>query len=155
LAVGVVCAGVFFGTAAMRSGAAAPATPTVTVPSTHGSHIITWAGMIPPSGTRPTHNCSDAPSGKADEVDFVIARSLPRAVFTIAWKPISNDEASSDEVLTVDGPNGSIGSSDGNGTTETVVAEHLAPGRYAALACGDVNIVSQNFTGTLTIDATP
>jgi hypothetical protein len=154
-AVGVVCAGLFFGIAAMRGGAAARATPTVAVPSAPGSHTVTWTGMIPASSARQTRNCNHAGPGKADVIDVVIARSLPRAVFTIAWKPISNDEASSDEVLTVDGPNGPIGSSDGSGTTESVVAEGLAPGRYTVLACGDVNIVSQNYTGTLTIDATP
>ena len=86
------------------------------------------------------------------------------AVFTfqITWTPSNPTGAEdvNDEVLTVNGPDGSdegdtaaneVGSSDGSTTTETVVAHNLAPGTYHALACGFVNSTPQDYHGTLTV----
>lgn len=152
LAVALLCTGIFFGSAAMRGGAASPAAHAIALPTAPGPHSLSWHGTIPASGTRPTSDCNSVAPGRADELRVVLA-ARATVTFSIAWTPISKDEASNDEVLTVVGPRGPVGSSDTSHTTEKVVAEDLAPGTYRVLACGDVNMVSQGYSGTLKISA--
>jgi hypothetical protein len=142
--------GALFGVETMSSGAASPEPVFVTVPKA----TTTWTGTIPARTARhAVGSCNDVSAGRADEFDVAVAAPTRGAtfVFAISWKPISKDEASADEMLTVDGPDGVVGSSNGSGTTETVVARNLRPGTYRVLACGDANIVRQSYTGTLKV----
>src|SRR3954452_9707496 len=145
LVLALVGVGALFGIEAMGSGAASPEPVFVTMPRA----TTTWTGTIPArSAQRPVGGCNDAGAGRADEFDVAIASPTNGAtfVFAISCTPVSKDEASADEVLTVEGPDGLVGSSDGSGTTETVVARNLRPGRYRVLACGDANIVDQSYS---------
>ena len=129
---------------ALHVGASTPSTQSVTVPGSVGqTATVAWDGTIPAVSVHPTNDCNSAGVGMDEEA---IAVTIPRkgyakfdATFTfrIAWTPSNptGAEDENDEVLTVNGPDGSdegdtaaneIGSSDGGDTNETVVAHNLA-----------------------------
>ena len=154
---------------ALHVGASTPSTQSITVPDRAGqTATVAWDGTIPPVSAHPTNDCNSAGVGMDEEA---LAVTVPRkgyskfdAAFTfqITWTPSNPTGAEdvNDEVLTVNGPDGSdegdteaseVGSSDGGTTSETVVAHNLAPGTYHVLACGFVNSTPQDYHGTLTV----
>ena len=155
---------------ALHSGAATPATQSVTVPGKTGRTVtVTWAGTIPAASPHPTSDCNGAGVGSDDEG---IAVTIPRKgydkfdatfTFVITWTPSNptGKEDLNDEVLTVNSPDAQdagdtksseVGSSDGGTTTEKVIAHNLGPGTYHALACGFVNSTPQPYQGSLTVE---
>lgn len=161
-----------FALGAVHGGAASPQTQTVTVPSKAGQTVkLSWTGTIPAASAHATNTCNGAGTFVDDAGLSVV---LPRkgydridATFTfqISWTPANplGEEQLNDEVLTVNRPDNQdegdtkaseLKSSDGSGTTETVVAHNLGPGTYHALACGFVNSVDQPYQGTLTVETT-
>ena len=75
--------------------------------------------------------------------------------FSITWTPSSGSPTTSDEILTVFAPDGSVvGSSDGSSTTEKVVATNLPAGLYDVVACGFVNALPQPYSGRLDVTTT-
>src|SRR4051812_17442612 len=110
LVLALVGVGALFGVEAMGSGAASPEPAFVTMAR---AATTTWTGTIPArTAQRPVGGCNDAGAGRADEFDVAIASPTKDAtfVFAISWTPVSKDEASADEVLTVEGPDGLVGS---------------------------------------------
>jgi hypothetical protein len=169
-AVAVGAGGMFAGPAGLY--AFQRVEPVVTVPVTGASHIMRWAGTIP-AGSRRTGDCpAPVPGRTAAESRAVRVRVLAAAPagatttyrFRIVWSPISRDASTADEILTVrrvglagaprTTASAALGSSNGNGTVETVVAKNLAPGEYEVLACGATNLVEQPYAGTLTVTTT-
>lgn len=135
-----------------------PPAQQVTVPSTAGgTATITWTGTIPP-GVNPASDCD---SGLSPEDHHTVDISVPaglydtlsaNATFSIAWTPSSGDEVTSDEILTVYGPDSQeIDSSDGGTPSESVAVKDPAAGTYDAVACGFSNLAPQDYAGTLTI----
>ena len=156
---------VAIGVGAIGIGASTPPSHDVTVPSQAGQSVtVSWTGTIPVAAM-PTSDCND--SVTAD--DHLVNVALPRKgyaridatfAFSITWTPSSPSTATSDEILTVNGPDAvdegdtetnEVDSSDGSGTTEKVVATNLGNGSYHVLACGFVNVAPQPYTGTLKI----
>ncbi len=138
--------------------AATPATSTLTVPSTAGETVsVTWTGTIPPL-TNASSDC--APLADTPAVDQHLATvAVPEGIygalqaqftFRITWTPAVN-LLTSDEILTVVGPGGVIGSSDGGTPSETVRRTNLIGGTYKVIACGFANAQPQDYTGTFTI----
>jgi hypothetical protein len=146
--------------------ASTPAAHTVTAPPAPGTVTVTWTGTIP-AGIQPTSgitDCSLVPGAQRD--DHLIHLQVPasfyssadsQATFTISWTNASNDEA-----LTVEGPDGIVGHSDGGDPHETVAANNLAAGDYTVHACpfgqtggqGLVPTTPQQYTGQLTFNTT-
>ena len=157
------------GVGAVGIGASTPPSNNVTVPAKAGQSVtVSWTGTIPP-GTAPTNTCN-GPTATPDS--HLIGITIPRKgydridatfEFSITWQNASPSGNTSDEILTVNGPDGAdpgdgetseVGSSDGSGTSEKVVAHNLAAGSYTVLACGFTNAVPQDYTGTLTVTTT-
>jgi hypothetical protein len=138
--------------------ASSPSSQTVTAPSAGHTTTITWTGTILP-GSDPTSDCNDAQGTTSDPHSVTIkvpsglyTASTTKAIFAISWTPASGNENTNDEVLTVNDPAGNeVSSSDGSTTAEAVTATDPRAGTYTALACGFVNTVPQNYTGTLTL----
>ena len=133
----------------------------VTVPTAGNSATFTFSGTIP-AGTHPNSSCGAVPSDPTlDSTNFVV--SVPANLYTtatavfafsITWTPVSGNETTNDEVLTLVGPSGEIASSDGSTTTEALSQKNLAAATYTAEACGFANSVAQPYTGTLVITTT-
>ncbi len=153
---------------AVRIGASTPPSNQVTVPSKAGQTVtVTWTGTIPVAAT-PTSDCNDAVLSDDHLIDLTLPRKGYDKIdatfeFSITWTPSSPSTTTSDEILTVnsadaadEGDNESteVGSSDGSGTTEKVVASNLPAGGYDALACGFASIAPQPYTGTLKVTTT-
>ena len=128
------------------------------VPAAGGRATATFSGTIP-AGTAPTSSCNKSvatsvntvaitvPAGTYDKVKTV-------ATFTITWTPVSAAQTS-DEILTVTGPDGTvIGDSDGSTPVETVTTVDPAPGTYTITACGYVNAQAQPYDGTVALEST-
>jgi hypothetical protein len=166
VAFGLVAGALVFG--AIRTTASTPPTHTVAVPATPGTTTVEWAGQIPPANVHPTNTCNGAGTGVGD--DHAVVLQVPAAGYTgieatftfqITWDPATGDGSTSDEILTVNGPDGGepgdtsaaeVGSSDGGSTTETVVAHNLGAGQYHVLACGFNSVAAQDYSGKLTIE---
>src|SRR3954453_10824726 len=145
--------------AAPGSGVAAAATQTVTVPRSVGKTAVkTWTGTIP-AGANANSNCA----GAQNTMSHKFTLSVPSGVYSklvahmnvaITWTPIAGPEDTSDEILTLVGPNGKvISSSDGSTTKEQVTLLNPRGGTYTAIACGFVNPHTQDFKGTVTVSA--
>jgi hypothetical protein len=144
--------------------ASTPASGTVTVPSAVGQTASdSWTGTIP-AGSTPTSDCTNATAVTEDEHDITI--TVPSGygsvsadfTFQISWTPVTGDETTSDQILTVFAPDGSeVASSDGGTTTETVNATNLPQGTYRVVACGFVNPTptGQPYSGSLTVKTRP
>jgi parallel beta-helix repeat protein len=142
--------------------ASTPQTQSVTVPTAGGVTVTTtWTGTIP-HGVNKTSRCDGTTPEDTHEIDLTVPTGVYSKVtaqftFTIKWTPSTTNEKTSDEILTVSGPQGQVGSSDGSTTTEQVGATNLpAPkgstvGKYIVRACGNLNVVDQPYTGTLVI----
>jgi len=145
-----------------------PASQDVTVPAAGSSTSVQWTGTIP-ANANPTSDCSQATGTVANDSHGITVHVPSTGYsglkttfsFQISWTPAnpSHDETLNDEILTVVSKEGDeadqsatreIGSSDGSDTKETVVATNLAPGDYTVMACGFVNSVPQDYTGSLT-----
>jgi hypothetical protein len=161
----LVLVGIAVGIGAVGVGASTPPSSTIAVPEKAGqSTTITWTGTIPP-GTSPTSTCNTAATSDSHLVSLTLPRKGYDRIdatfeFTISWTPPVNNANVSDEILTVNGPDGAdpgeggtkeIDSSDGSGNSEKVVTHNLPAGPYTVLACGFTNVAPQEYTGTLTI----
>ena len=146
---------------AASASASSPPSGSLVVPTAAGGSASDgWSGTIP-VGSNPTSDCSGfeaisdshvvtitAPPGGYQTVDAQFR-------FSITWTPSSPDSSTSDEILTVIGPDGTeVGSSDGGSTTETVLANNLPTGDYTVLACGFVNIEPQSYSGSASVTTT-
>jgi hypothetical protein len=164
----VALAAIAIGAGAVGVGASTPPSSTVTVPARAGETVtVTWTGTIPPAAT-PTSDCNDAVVSDSHLIGITTPRRGYDRIdatfeFSIAWTPSSPSTGTSDEILTVNNADGAdpgegetseVGSSDGSGTTEKVVAHNLPGGSYSALACGFANAAPQDYTGTLKITTT-
>jgi len=138
--------------------ASSPPSGSVTVPTTVGGTASdSWTGTILP-GTNPDSNCT---SGLSPVDHHLITINAPASygtlsvqfVFSITWTPNTPTEDTADEILTVVGPAGEVGSSDGGTTTEQVTAYNLPSGNYDVMACGFINAVAQNYSGRLDVTA--
>lgn len=131
-----------------------PSSSTLTVPSSAGSASASWTGTIP-TGSDPTSDCSTLAGGLADAHTVKVVPPSDGYTkvnatfdFSITWTPATVEDVA-DEVLELQAPDGStIASSDGSDTTEKVTVRNLAAGTYTLLACGYVNVASQDYTGT-------
>jgi hypothetical protein len=134
------------------SAASDPASQSVAAPTAPGAVTVTWTGTIPP-GTAPTSSCNAATPGDDHTIDLQIPTGFydtatSSATFTISW---TDATGANDEVLTVNGPDGTeVGSSDGSGTSEVVNATDLENGSYDVIACGFTDVTPQAYTGQLT-----
>lgn len=158
VAAAVASAGLLSGSAV----AAAPDKATLAIPATPGGTVtVTWTGTIP-VGANPNSDCTAGAPGLADSFALTItdpanAYSTVTSTLTvqITWTPSSPGGATtSDEILTVVGPDGKVvGSSDGGTPQETVTAADPAANAkpYTVLACGFLNNTPQNYTGTATL----
>jgi hypothetical protein len=140
--------------------AATPDNQSVTVPTSTGqTRTVGWTGQIVP-GTNPTSDCNGGTSTADVEHITINAPASYQNVsatftFSIHWTPASPDETTSDEILTVVGPNGAeVGSSDTSNTTETVTANDIQSGVYRVEACGFVNSLPQDYSGSLVVRTT-
>jgi hypothetical protein len=137
------------------SAASTPPAHTVTAPPVGQTVTVTWTGTISPQAT-PTSDCNDSIDPDEHTVNYSIPPSVPQgsvvdATFKISWTPGASS-ASSDEILTVNNPDGSeLGSSDGSSNSEVVSASDPKPGAFQVLACGYANSAPQDYTGTLTL----
>src|SRR5215204_2141266 len=113
--------------------ASTPPAHTVTVPAAGATTTVTWTGTIPP-GANPTSQCTGAL-----EDDHTIELQVPpdlydstiaEATFKIRWAT-----ADDDEILSVTGPDGTTGNSDGSANSEMVVINDPKPGTYTVAAC--------------------
>ena len=135
--------------------ASTPPSQTVTAPAPPGTVKVSWTGTIPP-GAGPTSSCNAATPGDSHEISLHVPPGLydgaaSQATFKISWQGSGNDE-----ILTVNGPDGSeLGSSDGSGNSEVVSANDLKAGKYTAIACGFAAPAPQQYTGELTLTTTP
>jgi hypothetical protein len=139
--------------------ASTPATSSVTVPTTAGSTVRDqpdWGGTAQ-AGANPTSNCSPPSASPVDEHDVSVTvapgtyDTIDAAFrFNISWQPVVNATAN-DLILTVIGPDGEVGSSDGGNPSETVAATNLRTGIYKFLVCGFANSAPQDYTGMLEI----
>ena len=129
-----------------------PPTSSVVAPTAAGGTASdSWTGTIPP-GTNPKSNCT---SGLSPVDHHIIHLTAPvsygtlsvQFVFSITWTPNTPTGDTADEILTVVGPGGEVGSSDGGTTTETVTGYNLPTGDYDVMACGFVNALPQNYSG--------
>ncbi len=146
------------GAALLAVPALATTPSSLTVPQTAGGTAsATFDGTVPPSAN-PTSSCADldgTPSS-ANTVDVVVPANsyttvTTTATFAVTWTPVGQAQ-SSDEVLTVTGPDGQVvGDSDTSGTTETVTAQDPVAGRYTMTVCGYTNAQNQPYTGTVTL----
>ena len=144
-------------------GASTPPASSDTVPTAAGQTVTdTWTGTIPP-GANAASDCSPPSLSLADEHDITISVTPgtydtidATFTFSITWTPSSvGGLTTSDEILTVIGPDGEeVGSSDGGSNVETVVGTNLAPGLYKVLACGFANANVQPYDGKLEIKTT-
>jgi hypothetical protein len=145
---------------AVASSASTPASQSVTVPSSAGqTATVSWTGSIPP-GSHPTNDCAPV-SGDPTVDHHALQVTVPSGAystvnasfsFSITWTPGTPTEDTADEILTVlDQSGNEVGSSDGGSTTETVAATNLAAGTYDVLACGFVNALPQDYSGSLTV----
>jgi hypothetical protein len=140
----------------MLSFASSPPTSTVTVPSTIGQTVTrTWTGTIPPLANA-SSNCAvlaDTPAVDQHVSTVIVPAGIYNTLsakfeFKITWDGGSGN----DEVLTVVGPAGQVGSSDGGSPIEVVAANNLVAGAYKIIACGFVSgPTPQAYNGTLTI----
>jgi hypothetical protein len=132
------------------SNASDPASQTVVAPGVPGVVTVTWTGTINP-GVGPASTCNLATPGDSHTIDLQVPAGFydtatSSATFTISWTDASNDE-----ILTVNAPDGSeVGSSDGSGTSEVVNANDLQSGSYDVLACGFAAPTPQAYQGQLT-----
>src|SRR5437763_4537614 len=137
---------------AVLTHASEPPAQTVAVSATPGTQTYSWTGTIP-AGSNATSDCTtEDGTPLVDDHGFTIV--VPDSgysgfkttfTFQIAWQPVSGNESTNDEILTVthqadadagDTEAQEVGSSDGSDTKETVVATNLASGSYDATACG-------------------
>ena len=145
------------------SPASTPPEHTVVTPGPPGTVTVEWDGTIP-AGVHPTSgltDCSFVPGAQRD--DHVIHLQVPAglydtasasATFTITWANADNDE-----ILTVEGPEGVVDTSDGAAPSETVAAGDLPAGDYVVEACpfgktgfgGVIPTTPQDYHGTLTV----
>ncbi len=137
------------------SGAAIPPSQTVTAPAS-GTATAEWTGTIPP-GVDPTSSCPSG--GDTTEIKLTVPAGLydttaVEAAFAITWTPAITEDTA-DEILTVTGPDGSTGTSDGGSTTEQVIINNPKAGTYTVTACGFINTLPQSYDGKLTLRATP
>src|ERR1043166_3939111 len=144
---------------AFLSFASTPPTSNITVPSTIGQTVsVTWTGTIPPLANA-SSDCTalaDLPAADTHTTTINVPPGAYNTVtahftFNITWTPVA-DASTSDEILTVNNPDGSeLASSDGGNPSETVAAINLPGGAYKIIACGFSNAQPQPYTGTLTI----
>ena len=139
--------------------ASAPPAGTVTVPTTAGGSVSdAWTGTAP-VGSNPTSECNGLPTAPEDhhQIKITVAPATYTTVtatftFSISWTPTSAATQTSDLILTVLAPDGSVvGSSDGSSTGEKVVAKDLADGTYDVVTCGYVNSALQPYNGRLDV----
>ncbi|HEX8077345.1 MAG TPA: hypothetical protein VF511_05985, partial [Chthoniobacterales bacterium] len=140
---------------AILSFASTPATSMVTVPSSIGQTVtVTWTGTIPPL-TNASSNCAVLADTPAVD-QHVSTITVPAGIYsTLSAKfefKITWDNAGNDEILTVVGPAGEVGTSDGGNPVEVVAGQNLIPGAYKIIACGFVSgPLPQAYNGSLTI----
>jgi hypothetical protein len=144
--------------------ASTPQSESVSVPTSTGVTITrTWTGTIPP-GVNPTSQCDGTTPEDTHDINLTVPAGVYSKVtalftFTIKWTPSSPSASTSDEILTVTGPNPGqeVGSSDGGSPMEQVTASNLQAakgstvGKYVVRACGFSNALPQPYTGTLVI----
>src|SRR5438132_145980 len=149
LAIGLVAVG--------ASPGSSPVSGSLSVPATAGySASDNWTGTIP-IGSNATSQCLGTTASSVFEDHHTVNVSVaPNAyssiiatfTFSITWSPATPAEDTSDEILTVYAPDGSlVGASDGSSTTEKVVATNLPAGAYDVVACGFINAAPQPYTG--------
>jgi hypothetical protein len=141
-----------------------PASQTAVVPAAGSTTTLTWTGTIP-AATNPTSDCTALEGTPADAatIDHHTITIQPPSTgytgikttftFQITWTPSTGNENTNDEILTVlnNDTDGEVGSSDGSSTTETVASTNLGAGTYDVMACGFINALPQDYTGTLTM----
>ena len=134
--------------------ASTPPSHTVTAPPVGTTTTVTWTGTIPP-GANPTSQCTGVPG---TEDDHTIELQVPpglydsataEATFKIRW-----DDETNDEILSVTGPDGATGNSDGSSNSEMVVLNDPEAGTYTVSACPFAAATPQDYTGELTIRTT-
>jgi len=131
------------------SSASEPASNTVIAPPPPGTVTVTWTGTIPP-GAGPLSDCNASSPGDDHIIDLQIPAGFYDGASSTATFKISWDNANNDEILTVNGPQGEVGSSDGGEPEEVVEASDLEAGSYEVLACPFLAATPQDYTGELT-----
>ncbi|MEA2458860.1 MAG: hypothetical protein QOC95_1832, partial [Thermoleophilaceae bacterium] len=142
---------------AHASRAATPPAQSVDVPQPGGTASAAWTGTIAP-GSNPLSDC-DLGAAPADQekITFTVPSGLydsatAQATFKIEWTPSSGDPMTSDEILTVDAPDGTeVASADTSATHEELTVDDPQPGTYTVKACGYVNTNPQPYKGSVAI----
>ena len=131
--------------------ASTPPSHTVTAPAAGATTTVTWTGTIPP-GVNPASQCTGAPGTEDDHtIELQVPAGLydsatTEATFTIRW-----GDAGDDEILSVTGPDGTTGNSDGSANSEMVVINDPKPGTYTVSACPFLATAPEAYTGELTL----
>ena len=120
---------------------------------------VNWTGTIPAGSNHANSTCATVPGDPSvDNHNIVVTvpaglytTSTATFAFSITWTPSSGNGSTNDEVLTLVGPNGEIGSSDTSNTTEALSQPNLAAATYTVEACGFVNSTSQDYAGKLVV----
>jgi hypothetical protein len=159
MAIRRLCSLIALAVLVLSASASTPATSSITVPTTAGVTVSdTWTGTAG-IGTNPNSDCTVIGTSPVDEHDVTVnvpagTYSTVNAAFTfqINWTPASPAPTTSDLILTVVRPDGTVlDSSDGSDPKETVSASNLSAGTYKVLVCGYVNAASQPYNGSLQI----
>jgi hypothetical protein len=145
--------------ATAASDAVAATGSSITVPSSPGKHVTSsWNGTIPP-GANANSDCSGQQLVDSHEFKVNVPKGVYKTIVaamtvTITWTPPGTSDTS-DEILTLMGPDGkTIASSDGGNPQEQVVLTNPVPGTYTALACGFANAAPQAYKGVVAISTT-
>ena len=141
-------------TLAGTSAASSPPSQSVATPAAGANATVVWTGTIDP-GAGATSDCNDTVLGDEHTIDLQVPAGFYDSATTAATFKISWDDPNNDEILTVNGPDGSeVGSSDGSGASEVVSATDLEGGTYQVLACPFLAATPQQYTGQLTLSST-
>lgn len=136
-----------------------PPTQDVTVPTVAGQIVtVQWTGTSPPGASgAATNSCilDDESLEDHHTVNLTVPSGTYESVsvsanFTVAWT-----DGGQDLILTVNYENAEAGSSDGGTPSETVVLNNPAQGAFEAIVCAFAATAPTDYTGTLTLTATP
>jgi hypothetical protein len=136
--------------------ASEPEEHSIKVGTEPGVATYTWKGEIPPAPTGLAGNAGDSCLGDPDLEDVhtikidlgprVYKSVIVEYLFQISWEDAGNDLA-----MTVFGPTGSLGSSDGGDPVETVPAVNVDEGEYTVAGCSFAAVGPTEYTGTLRV----
>ncbi len=138
------------------AGASEPKSHTIKVTKEPGVRTYTWTGVVGPAPTGAVGAATDPCTGDPDiEDQHAIKLDLGSRVyksvivtfdFQINWSDSGQDLA-----LSVTGPTGTVGTSDGGDPTESVSGINLDEGTYSVNACAFAAVGDTDYNGVLKV----